>query len=497
MKTSDPLSPKLLTSLLSTWQAAGFFFAALTCYSVPLILDNYPAIDAPSRTGLATSLWSEEGRTLSLYLMYALNWSTPTLDVFPLSLLLAIVIMTCALCRLAHRWFSSPTVMQCTLLLPLWYNPYFLPVLSWHEACIPITLSMAMAVIAITYQHRIGLFHWGFSCILVMAGMSIHVAMLNLFLGLACVDVLQHAHARPGNREARVLALHHIKVAAGAVSLYLLVGGFVAPEQVGLAWPTLDLFIARSSVVAHTLALFITPLNAVIFSSVAVVAVVGWWVVFHQAGHVFIGARAPHFLLCGLSGAGLVWATGGVTLFSRQTGLALDPLAMIGAAPLMVGLLCLAYVGLVRIRPGLTLALYAPLFCFLSFAYAYGQIVRDKHDQESFTRDLVAADLLNHSAFFHARETVILRESNDPLFSPVCLRNGQPLMDYLSNDHYMMLPEHLAKRGLNNVRLQPIHAAVPPSEPVLIRPFYRLYLENELAYVRLTPTNTRLDCSFL
>jgi hypothetical protein len=494
------VSDRITSKCLSPLQAFGFFLAALSVYSLPLLLNNYPYFDDNLRSLVAATVWHEEGRVFGDYLLHALTFTGAAPDVFPLTLLAGMVIMAYALCRLASHWFANPTLAQCAIVLPLWYNPFYLQILSYQYDQFTVSVGIALVACAVAFTHRNGLLNWGMAALLVTAGVSTHQVVLNVFLGLACVDVLVQANRQPGGRLALRAAVHHLNVLAGAGVLYYLTSyQAISRDRGGLIWPSLDEWYVRAGLLASKVLLFITPANLALFVFLAGSALVGWLLIAWRArqGKASLGWQCLHVSLCVLAVVGLIGSVGGMMFLVYDLKINLGARVLMGVGPLLVGLLFLAYAGWVRIYKRSAVLVFLPLLCFLSFAFAYGQVMKDKKDLEGFTRTLLATDLLNEPRLQAAREIVVFTyESNGPVFSPVCAQAALPALEYIFWNAYLMHPAQLVKWGVRNVRLQSRYDVPALGEPIFTRPFYHVYSVDNVAYVRFRPAATQLECRY-
>ncbi|WP_040261639.1 glucosyltransferase domain-containing protein [Pseudomonas massiliensis] len=496
MMRNRSLLAKVTGQLLSSWQAGGFFLAAMGLYSLPLILNNYAYIDDTTRGLTAHTYWTQEGRAVGDVLMYALSMTGAAPDLFPLTLFAGIVAMAYGMVRLARHWFGHPTMAQCAILLPLWFNPYYLQQLSYHYDCFTVSVGISLMMLAVSFRHRVGLLHWIVPSLLVAAGMGTNQITLHVFLGLACVDVLQRSHARPGQACSWQLVRHHFKVVLSACLLYLLVfypmigndrGGFILPSVA-------DLGARLVAILERTLS-FISVSTAPIFIGLAALASTGWVLSVRQGirANASVRDKTLYLFIHMLCLMGLVLAVPGMLLFISDLENNLGARVLIGVSPLLVGLFYLAYIALVRLRLALAGLLFIPLFVFLSFSYAYGQVMRDKKDLEIFSRVSVATDLLSRPELQPAKVVFIENYNTAPPISK-CLQDVLPALDYVFGNYYWLLPEQLAKWGFDG-QASPERISFD-DEPVVVKPFYRIYLHDGNAYVRLEPLKSApaLEC---
>ncbi|WP_263260225.1 hypothetical protein [Pseudomonas sp. RIT-PI-S] len=372
MNDGNSLSHRLTAKPLQPWSVGGFFFTALLLYSLPLAVNHPPASNNVDRFFLAMP-WRDE----TTYVGHGLGFSVTIPEQSALALVTAIMVMACSMAILARHWFASPTYTQCAILLPLWYNPLYLQVMSTYQGALPVSIGIALSLLMVCHRHRVGLVYWwGLPTIVVAAVMSIHPLLLAVFFGVACVDVLQAAHRQPASRRVFELAMHHLKVGIGASLLYLVCTHLSAiPGQTGLGWPFLAdgyrhlLFLAREA------SLHLSPLNAGVAIAVLAAAAAGWGLIARCArrGPYTPGALRLHIGLCLACIAGLCLCFGCPLLASSNAEGALEANAWLGSGPLLVALLYLAYVFLIQMKHAYALLISVPLMCLLTFAFGYGR----------------------------------------------------------------------------------------------------------------------------
>ncbi|PVZ11352.1 MULTISPECIES: glucosyltransferase domain-containing protein [unclassified Pseudomonas] len=470
-----------------------FFGAAMMLHSIPLLMNNYAYIDDNARGLLALTWWREEGRAFGDWLMHGLSMTTAAPEVFPLTLFGGMLAMAWAMCTLARRWFGNPTPMQCATLLPLWYNPFYLQVLSYHYDCFTVSVGIALMAQAVAWRHSSRLLQWGVPCVLVAASLSTNQLTLNVFLGLACVDLLVRALRQPVAARLWALALRHLfTVAAGCIAYALTGYQTLTRDRGGLVLGSFADWELRAQLIAQRLGLFLNPVAAVAFALVVLGALLGLAIILRR------GWKRPQRVLfvalCTLAVLGAFLSVGGLLFFVNDPYNALGARALMGASPWLVGLAWLAYVGWVTLHRALVLLLLPSLWCCLAFAYAYGQVMHDKQSLEQFTRTVLGMDLLAQPAVQASREIVILRDGNGPLFTPNCVAQAWPAMDYIFGNHYLMLPEQLTPWGFGTVRLRYRYSVPALGEPLLVRPWYRIYVQDGVSYVRFTVKAAPVEC---
>jgi hypothetical protein len=469
---------------MTHWQISIFYFSAMFIYALPLILNNYPYHDDNLRSVLASTRWYEEGRVVADALISLLTFTAAAPAVFPLTLLAGMAVMAYSLQRLAIHWFAAPNLTQCAILLPLWYNPYFLQLLSYQYDCFTASVGIALMVLAVSLSPQVRLFQLARASVLVAAGISTYQPTLNLYIGLACLDILQCVHKQPGTFRAFHTAMYHLKVLVGAGLIYFATSyQLIVRDRGGLKWPSAEEWYTRIILLADKFLMFVSSANFIMFVLLAVCSVGGVAIILMRIRKAPQSAysRLLDVSLCLGSLLGLFFSVGGILLLVSKFEANLVARVLIGGSPLLVGLLFLVYIFWLYIYEKIALIVWVPLFCFLSFSFAYGQVMRDKKDVEAFTRTLLSADLIENPQIAAAKQIIIDFDKYNGIYQPSCVDAVLPAMFYIFNNTYFLLPEQLVKWGFANIEAGKKPAAL--DTPVLIRSLYNVYLQKDVAYI--------------
>ncbi|GAB6407092.1 hypothetical protein PMHK_45200 [Pseudomonas sp. MHK4] len=179
------------TKELTRRQAWLFFLLATLVYVLPLILADYPYIDDNWRSLSAGMAWAKEGRLFAELFYNALTFSSGAPNIFPLPLLIATLAMSWALTSLTFHHFCQPTIGCCLVLLPLWYNPFFLQSLTYQYDGPVMSLSVVAVIYAITFRHPSRSLQWLVPSFLIALALGLYQISINVFLGLCCLEVLR------------------------------------------------------------------------------------------------------------------------------------------------------------------------------------------------------------------------------------------------------------------------------------------------------------------
>ncbi len=123
-----------------------------------------------------------------------LTFSDAAPNIFPLPLLIATLAMAFALTSLTFHYYPQATMPCCLVLLPLWYNPFFLQNLSYQYDGATIALSLVAVIFAITFRHSSRILQWLVPAFLIALALGLYQVSLNVFLGLCCLELLRGAN---------------------------------------------------------------------------------------------------------------------------------------------------------------------------------------------------------------------------------------------------------------------------------------------------------------
>lgn len=134
-------------------------------------------------------------------------------------LLLAGTAAALALARLVRHYFVAPTASAVLVVLPLWYQPFFLQNLSYQYDGPTMALALAACVLAITLEPG----SWRqilCGALLVAVALAFYQISLNVFAGLCGVEVMRQVML--GKRCGQVWrhALGRLGQALGGCALY-------------------------------------------------------------------------------------------------------------------------------------------------------------------------------------------------------------------------------------------------------------------------------------
>jgi hypothetical protein len=470
-----------------------FFFIATLVYVIPLILADYPYIDDNWRSLAAGTAWAGQGRLFTKLFYNALTFSDAAPNIFPLPLLIATLAMAFALTSLTFHYYSQPTISRCLVLLPLWYNPFFLQNLSYQYDGPAIALSLVAVIYAITFRHPSRILQWLVPAFLVALALGLYQISLNVFLGLCCLEVLRGANDKWAWRQWYELIGWKI-AQVGLGGLIYSVTAFPYMNQnrtLLLNWaaaPFLQLEINIGRVLEKVVLLFHGGF-AWVFAALALCALAGSVrlarnVIERQdtgPGKVVMG------LVCVLTVPIVTLLVSGVALFFRDFNEGARTL--MGFAVLLVLLFYLSHLALASIHERLTMLLVVPLLAMLSLSYAYGRVLTVQNTFASSALFSLGHDIASHRQLYEAKRIYMSVNYSDRwLVGAAGSFKQMPVLHYLLNINFFMLAENLPKAGITNVvvereRRNATLVGYQGYPPLVESKFYRLYVLGDYGFI--------------
>jgi len=465
---------------------------ALGLHLAPLLLADYPYMDDSWRAHLAGNAWAAEGRVMNDLFYAALGFSPGAPNLFPLPLLLAGTATALALARLVRHYFIAPTASAVLVVLPLWYQPFFLQNLSYQYDGPTMALALAACVLAITlepgrWRHLFG------GALLVAVALGFYQISLNLFAGLCGVEVMRQVMLGKDFGQVCRHALGRLGQGLGGCTLYGLTAyQLMTPLRQGLLpvdgpWPSITW--ARLDVIGERVGLLLTPgtsgLCLVLILLAGVALARHLWRVLGGAGS--LGARI---------GLGLAWVLPVPLILLSIPGITLvfadfndGARTLMGLGVFMLLVLLLAHQQLCAIHPRLGWLLAIPLLCMLSFGFAYGRVLvvqKTLHQAVTFS---LAHDISAQPSLANARRYYVLGIDSSGQWLPAASGSfeAMPALRYVLNINYLLLPEMMPRVGLSNFGSHPpldrqqVLARSP--RPRVQGKFYDIHSLGDTAYV--------------
>ncbi|MDF9616795.1 glucosyltransferase domain-containing protein [Pseudomonas entomophila] len=469
--------------------------AALALHIVPLLMADMPFMDDFERQHLARNDWVELGRPLASVLLAALSFGPWAVNIYPLPMLLAVLVAAHALGCLVRQWFAVPTLSSVLVVLPLWYQPYFLQNLSYHYDSASMVLSMVLSLWAITLWN--GRFsHWFWGVLLVAAVAALYQPGVNVFAGLCAIEVMRlvmNGQALPVVCRYAVARLGQLLL--GCMIYYFSCTWMIRPGRLGLLaidgqW--LSEVARRSRETTDVVGLLITPwvgwilLGLALLAGYALVRAIlqvwrrpfGWG---QRLGLVFaLILPLPVVALC----------VSGIILF--LVNFDTNSRLLMGLGVLLALLFYLVHGALAGSPRTRVVILTIPLLFMLSFSFAYGRIlVLQKTLQQAITQSL-AHDLSTGPELATAKHYYLLGFWLERLWIPAARETIRlmPALEKVDPYKFLLLPEMLPRMGVDDFHA--FHESPPLGRrqvlmlsptPLVVGRFYDIHLVGDAAYV--------------
>lgn len=469
-----------------------FLFAAFI-YIVPLVLADHYYIDDNWRSLSAGMAWANQGRLFTEVFYNALTFSTGAPNIFPLPLLIAALAIVLALTRLTMHYYKEPTVSCCFVLLPLWYNPFFLQNLSYQYDGPAMTLSLVAVIYAITFRGKSVLLQVVVPAMLITLGLGLYQLSINVFLGLCCVELIRAVNEGASWDSLCSLIMYKLAQLLVGVLVYgLLAYPFIIQERL----PLLDWGMNGVDQVEDNIAILNSKISLLFHGANFWLL---WAVLFcAAAGAVRVGLTvrkrkdsAPKKvmlgLVCLLTLPALVLLASGAALVFRDFNEGARTL--MGFAVLLVFLFYLSHLWLGAIHPRLGMLLAIPLLSMLSLSYAYGRVL---NVQKEFANSMLLSlghDIASHRQLREARRIYMSITYSDH-WLPGARGSFElmPVLEYILNVDFFMLGENLPRVGITNVvteneRRNATRVGYRGYPPVVDNKFYNIYLVGDYGFI--------------
>ncbi|MGF6152138.1 glucosyltransferase domain-containing protein [Pseudomonas fluorescens] len=470
-----------------------FFLLATLVYVLPLILVDYYYIDDNWRSLAAGTGWAGQGRLLVELFYNALSFTSGAPDMFPLPLLIATLAMAFALTKLTMHYYKTPTVSCCLVLLPLWYNPFFLQNLSYQYDGPATALSLVAVMYAVAFQHKAGVVQLLVSGALLAVGLSLYQLSINVFLGLCCIEFVRGLDNKDSlTRLLSMAGVKAVQLVAGLIIYFLLAYPLMTHERLDMIpFNASGLMLIQNNigVLIGKIGLLFQGGNRWLAWLVVVCAVVGGGLV----GRNIIQGKETSlnkmllFFLYVLMVLFLVFLVSGSALLFRFFNEGARTL--MGFGVLLAFLFYLAHQGVVTVNTRLGVVLLVPLLSMLSMSYAYGRVLNLQKEFGLTAEFNMAYDIASHPGLREAKRIYMsISYSNSWLLSAKGSFERIPVLKYILNIDFYMLSENLLRAGITNVviedeRRNATLVRYQGYAPVVDSKFYSMYLIGDYGFI--------------
>ncbi|MFJ4067939.1 glucosyltransferase domain-containing protein [Pseudomonas sp. NPDC089996] len=427
----------------------------MALHILPLLMADHPVLDDYARQQLARNDWADVGRPLMVVVFAALSFASGAINLYPLPLLLAVLVTALALTRLVRQWFTQPTLSSVLVVLPLWFQPYFLQNLSYQYDSATMALSLAAVIWAVTTDTGCWR-HWLGGMLLIAAAAALYQPSVNVFVGLCALEVIRRAI-----EDGRAGELYrHAAIRFGqllvAVALYYVSSAWMVTSarssMLALDGQWLTEIQLRLRATFQVVGLLITPGNAWLFVALLPCALL---VLLRELSRVWqpplgAGERLARMAIVLISVAVIVLCVPGFILLLEHFEQTVR--VLMGLGVLLTLLLYLNHRALARWPRLRVLALAVPLLFMLSFSFAYGRVMVLQKVLHQANAQALAQDLsrppLNGARHYYVLDFWLKRP-----WIPAAAGTLQrmPAMAVIHAYHYVVLPEMLPRVGIDDL----------------------------------------------
>ncbi len=489
---SDSLFLRSLTKSEIYW----FYLLAVFCFVFPLISAQYLFLDDIDRTLEAQGAWVREGRFLIqwFYRFIAFNQHVP--NIFPLSLILAVVVLAFALRRWVLWCFEKPGLSQCLVILPLVYTPFFLQNLSYQFDGPVMVAGLAVIIYSVVGERSTVYKTVLTSVVLLIFALAIYQVLINLYVVLCCFEIIKGVEDKKST--AKVLSRLALRVGclvAGVGVYYLITNGFMSGERQGLLpldgdWG-FEVLARLTKIFADISGDFPAAIQLMVLVVVAL-ALLGY---LRSGGYILRSAEPLRMkLMLGLVYLAcvpvMVFFISGVMLFFESFNDGFRTL--IGLSGVLVVVFYLAHRVLSRFCGWSCFIVALPLFYCVSVSYAYGRVLMYQKVLETNVLANLSQDV-QHSEFKTLqRINFISAASVATLPAAEGIYQAMPVLRALDVG-YVVVVHMLPSVGLVNVYAnqdKTIEALIRAGSfpPFLVTNYYNFYMINGDGYIVMNDT---------
>ena len=480
------------------------FAIAVALFVFPIIQADYSYYDDVSRTlFLGENLWRSQGRLFMELVQNIGSFNTHSIDVFPLTLLLALPVLVIALVTLCRHYFPQPCLLDMQVVMPVLYTPFTLGILSYQYDGPMVLLGICCAVFAITFEDKRTWLRWGVAGVLLAAAAGFYQTTLQIFVGLCCIDCVRFIYnGIPLKAVVRTLATRMAQLTLGLALYGLTAFPFYTSPRGGVAqsdegWGTLLQW--RAEKILGALGTFVTDGNRWLFFAAGIVMLAGlgqllWSIVSSKHS---LGERCSLALLCFIALFTLVISVPGPLWVIED--FSLGPRTLIAFSCITVLVFYLARNVLRLANPLLTGLLIIPLFGMLSFSYTYGRVLVAQKTFEMSVVYSISHDLSSNPQLRSVQDFYLLPPESYQLWVPgsvAAVMEAMPAIKFTLTLSQITTAERFATTGINNVatgkwsEFHTLTRGVTPA-PVITNRFYDITRVDESGFILLKAPEDR------
>ncbi|SEJ15388.1 glucosyltransferase domain-containing protein [Pseudomonas sp. NFACC07-1] len=486
------MSQSLLAKALTPREVLLFFFAASSLFIFPLVQADYFYNDDNWRALMAGEGWREEGRILIELFYNAVSFGSKSPDLFPLPLFIATAGISLAMRSLTFFYFERPTFVHCLVVLPIWYNPFFVQQLSYRYDGPVVTLGLVALIYAVIAPSDRAWKNAWIPALLLALALSIYQVLIGFFIAMCCFEIIRLVwQGKPSEQVLRFIARTLLAIGGGVLIYYLTAYQLMTgSRQVLLALEASSLLEiqGRLSFLAHMLVGWVAGGVRPLVLSGGLLTLVGYaWAgvgLFRGPEPLWRKALLLFFYLLAIPV--LLLCIPGITLFFAEYNYGARTLTAFSVLLLLMFFLSLQV--LTRVHARLGLVLLIPLLAMLSFSFGHGRVLSLQKEQEAVVLASLAYDI-NHSPLRdNSRIYMIPELKANWLPAASGLFAAMPAQQYVLGVGYLILPESLPRAGITHVYLARDPEVITSIRrgdlsPVVSTRFYDLFVVHDSGYI--------------
>lgn len=471
-------------------------FSALSLlYIYPFIHADYAYIDDNWRAlSQAEDAWRNQGRILLELLYRGLTFSSGMVNIFPLPLLISVLALAWAMCRLTFWLFQYPRVSSCLVVLPVLCNPYYLGNLTYQYDGPGMNLALVAVIGAITLRIEHVLWRGLAAAALIAVTLSLYQLTISLFIGLCVIEFIVGVRNQVRASELLGLIAQRVAQLVGGAVLYFLSAYQWAIDGRG-EWTELDAAwrgeVARKFVFAmEHIGVLVTPGNSLVVALVLLLATCGFLQLMRLIPRLqgTTSAKVAITVVYVLSVPLLIVSVPGVMLFVMEKNLDARNFISFGAVLILLFYLSDHILG--RLCQGARMLLVVPTLLMFTLCYAYGQVIVAKKELAFAMAGFIARDIVSHEALRNVSTFFYVAPQTGGNWLPRAwpATQAMPVLTYvLSGSNNVLHPHFLPRLGINNV----IYGDPPlfkqrvsvQQKPVVDSKFYSIYITGDTGFI--------------
>lgn len=483
---------------LSPHQQVTVFAIAVAVFVFPVIQADYSYYDDASRTlFLGENLWRSQGRLFMELVQTMASFSSHSIDVFPLPLLLVSPVLVAALVSLCRSCFAHPCLLDTLVVMPVLYTPFILGILNYQYDGPMVLLGVCCVVFANTFEDGRTWLKWAVTSVLLALAAGLYQTTLQVFVGLCCIECIRFINEGVAFRTVmRAMLARVIQLLVGVLLYGVTAFHFYTSLRGAVARTDDDwgsLLHSRAEKVFGVLGTFVNDGNRWLFIVAGILVLMGLvrllWVT--ASGTRPFAERGALLLLISVALFTLVLAVPGPLLIIED--FSLGPRTLIAFSCVTVLAFYLARDVLRVVHPLLSGLLIIPLFGMLSFSYAYGRVLVAQKAFETSIVYSISHDLSSSAQLRTVEDFYLLPSRPYQLWVPgsvAAVMEAMPAVKFMLTVPQMTTPERFAMTGITNVasgwwkEFFTLTQGVAPT-PVVSNRFYDIIRIGDVGFIQL------------